>query len=76
MDPLDFLVVRFHFNGAFVRDGQILEYVGGREEIAHVEGRTLSLDSIIVNLKVHYSVARRDIMQSKKWHREFKYTNS
>ena len=67
MDPLDLFVVRFYFNGAFVREGQNMEYVGGSEEIAHVERRSLSLRTLILNLKVHYSVARQGVIMMLHW---------
>lgn len=53
MDPLHFLVVWLYFNGVLVREGINLQYVGGREEISHVENHSLSLGTIIANLKVH-----------------------
>lgn len=49
MNTSDFLVVRFHFNGVFVRDGMKILYVEGREEISHVGLRSLSLSTLIAN---------------------------
>lgn len=37
MDVLNFLVVRFHYNGEFIYDGRQKHYCGGSEAISHID---------------------------------------
>lgn len=67
MDSSNFLVVRFHYNGVFTHDGPKVRYAFGREEISHVGLRTLSLSMLLVNLKVHYNMARGGGIMMLHW---------
>ena len=55
MDPLEFLAVRFHFDGQFYNDGRRLHYIGGKEELSFVEIDKMSLLEIQGHLKDHYN---------------------
>ena len=50
------LTVRFHFNGEFVNDGKILQYVGGSEQMSYIDRDKVSLPEVIGHLKDHCAV--------------------
>jgi len=56
MDMLEMLTVRFHFNGEFVNDGKILQYVGGSEQMSYIDRDKVSLPEVIGHLKDHCAV--------------------
>ena len=45
MDPNKILNVRFHIGGQFIHNGPVL-YVGGDEEMSHIERDKLSLQEV------------------------------
>ena len=51
MDVLSTLVVRFHFNGQFVKIGNRLDYFGGLEAMSHIERDKVSLPEVVGHLK-------------------------
>jgi hypothetical protein len=53
MDPTEILTVRFHYGGEFIRMGPNLDYVGGDEEMSHIERDKLSLQEVKGFLKDH-----------------------
>src|SRR5438132_1524654 len=55
MDPTDYISIRFHFNGEFIKKGRSLHYVGGREEMSYVETEKLCMDELWRHLEVHYA---------------------
>jgi alpha-galactosidase len=56
MDPLDFLNVRFHFNGQFLKNGNELSYVGGTEAMSYIDRDKLSLPEVVGHLRDHFNV--------------------
>ena len=46
MDPKEILNVRFHIGGQFIHTGPVLDYVGGDEEMSHIERAKLSLQEV------------------------------
>jgi hypothetical protein len=61
MDDLDFLPIRFHFEGGFSYVGEHLQYVGGSIGMSHVEIDKISLPEIMGHLEDH--VRRTDVMR-------------
>jgi hypothetical protein len=55
MDPLEFLVVRFHFGGVFFNDGKKLRYLGGKEELSFIYRDKISLPEVMGHLRDHYN---------------------
>ena len=52
MDPSEILNIRFHIGGQFIHNGPVL-YVGGDEEMSHIERDKLSLQEVRGHLKDH-----------------------
>jgi hypothetical protein len=57
MDVLSTLVVRFHFNGQFVKIGNRLDYFGGLEAMSHIERDKVSLPEVVGHLKDHCTIS-------------------
>ncbi|EEE58950.1 hypothetical protein OsJ_10628 [Oryza sativa Japonica Group] len=58
MDVLNFLVVRFHYNGEFIYDGRQKHYCGGSEAISHIDRDKVSLPEVKGHLKDHCAVEK------------------
>ncbi|KAJ1266514.1 hypothetical protein BS78_08G157000 [Paspalum vaginatum] len=56
MDPLDTLIVRFHFNGEFFNDGKKLHYLGGQIAMSYLERDKVSLPEVLGHLRDHRDV--------------------
>jgi alpha-galactosidase len=56
MDVMDTLVVRFHFNSAFINSGNSVHYVGGRRAMSYIDRDKVSLPEIIGYLQDHLAV--------------------
>jgi len=57
MDVLSTLVVRFHFNGQFVKIGNRLDYFGGLEAMSYIERDKVSLPEVVGHLKDHCTIS-------------------
>jgi len=53
MDVCDFLPVRFHFNGKFLRNSNGLFYVGGTQAMSYIDRDKLSLPEVVGHLRDH-----------------------
>ncbi|CAO1941750.1 unnamed protein product [Urochloa humidicola] len=62
MGDSEVLVVRFHFNGAFVLDGSTVEYCNGDEGISHIEKDKLSVPELEGHLLDHTTFKRSVMM--------------
>jgi alpha-galactosidase len=51
---LEYLVVRFHFGGEFLNDGNKLHYLGGNE-VSFIDRDKISLPEVMGHLKDHYN---------------------
>jgi alpha-galactosidase len=56
MDGCDFLPVRFHFNGEFLRNSNGLFYVGGTQAMSYIDRDKLSLPEVVGHLHDHFNV--------------------
>ncbi|CAD6268554.1 unnamed protein product [Miscanthus lutarioriparius] len=56
MDVCDFLLVRFHFNGDFLRNSNGLFYVGGTQAMSYIDRDKLSLPEVVGHLHDHCTV--------------------
>ncbi|KAK3151111.1 hypothetical protein QOZ80_3AG0241870 [Eleusine coracana subsp. coracana] len=57
MDPLETLPVRFHLNGEFCTVGNMMQYVGGKEAMSHIERDKVSYPEILGHLRDHMKIA-------------------
>ena len=62
MDPFEYLPVRFHFNGEFIRTGRQVQYIGARMEVSFIDRDKVSLPEIIGHLKDHCNVSERALL--------------
>ena len=53
MDVLGTLLVRFHFNGEFIKSGSDLQYCGGNVAMAYIDRDKVSLPELVGHLKDH-----------------------
>ena len=60
MDNVNYLPVRFHLGGEFVRYGQAINFVGGDEAWSYIEREKVSVCEIIGNLKRHMIITDKD----------------
>lgn len=60
MDNHDFLPVRFHLGGEFVRHGPNIDFVGGDEAWSYIEREKVSVCAIVSNLKRHMIITDKD----------------
>ena len=62
MDPLEVLLVRFHFGGEFDFDDHSLNYVRGRNALSHIERDKLSLPEFRGFLGDHVNLTVGDVV--------------
>ena len=62
MSRKDYLRVRFHFDGKFVKDGRILEYVGGEDAMSMVPRERCGIAQIHRHLRLHHNILDREML--------------
>jgi alpha-galactosidase len=68
MDPLEYVAVRFHFNGSYVQTGASLQYVEGIQEMVQVERDKMSHPEIRGHFKEVLEARIEDVQKAESCH--------
>ena len=63
MDSLDVLAIRFHYGGEFVKNNDLLQYIGGHVALSEVNLDLLSRPEIVGHLEDHWKGFDKDNVQ-------------